>query len=163
VEIRSGLSIFQTRHPGQTRDRDAFLERLGSLVVDSSAGFYARSLMPNHAHVLLRTGDLHLSRLVQRWLGPYASTFNRVHHRCGHLLQNRFKDILVEEDPYLLELVRYIHLNPVRSRLPVTIETLDTYPWTGHAVLLGKRALTSAANAACARRNPAPGNLQMSK
>jgi REP element-mobilizing transposase RayT len=122
------------------RDRDAFLDRLGNLVVDSHAGLYAWSLMPNHAHALLRTGDLLLSRLAQRWLGPYASTFNRVHRRCGHLFQNRFKNILVEEDPYLLELVRYIHLNPVRSRLPVTIENLDTYAWTGHAVLLGKRA-----------------------
>lgn len=120
-------------------DRDAFLHRLGKLVLDSHAGLYAWALMPNHAHALLRTGDLPLSRLAQRWLGPYATTFNRVHRRCGHLFQNRFKNILVEEDPYLLELVRYIHLNPVRSRLPVTIDSLDTYPWTGHPVLLGKR------------------------
>jgi putative transposase len=56
------------------------------------------------------------------------------------LFQNRFKNTLVEQEPYLLELVRYIHLNPVRSRLPVTIDTLDGYPWTGHAVLLGKRS-----------------------
>jgi putative transposase len=60
-----------------------------------------------------------------------------VHHRAGHLFQNRFKNILVEEDPYLLELLRYIHLNPVRSTLPVTLDSLDHYPWTGHAVLLG--------------------------
>jgi hypothetical protein len=93
--------------------------------------------MPNHAHVLLRTGKLPLSALAQRWLGPYATTFNLLHHRAGHLFQGRFKNVLVEEEAYLLELVRYIHLNPVRSRLPATIDTLDTYPWTGHAVLLG--------------------------
>jgi len=95
--------------------------------------------MPNHAHALLRTGNLPLSRLVQSWLAPYVGTFNRIHRRAGHLFQNRFKSTLVEEEPYLLELVRYIHLNPVRSLLPVTIDSLDRYPWTGHATLLGKR------------------------
>jgi putative transposase len=121
------------------RDRQSFLDRLGALVVESGAALYAWALMPNHAHVLLRTGALPLSRLAQRWLGPYATTFNRVHRRSGHLFQNRFKSILIEEDPYLLTLVRYIHLNPVRSRLEVTIDSLDSYPWTGHAVLLGQR------------------------
>jgi hypothetical protein len=99
--------------------------------------------MPNHAHVLLRTGKLPLSALAQRWLGPYATTFNLLHHRAGHLFQGRFKNVLVEEEAYLLELVRYIHLNPVRSRLPVTIDTLDTYPWTGHAVLLGNASFAA--------------------
>jgi REP element-mobilizing transposase RayT len=120
------------------RDRRSFLDRLGKLVLQGGASLYAFALMPNHAHALLRTGDLPLSRLVQRWLGPYATTFNRRHRRAGHLFQNRFKNTLVEQEPYLLELVRYIHLNPVRSRLPVTVDTLDGYPWTGHAVLLGK-------------------------
>jgi REP-associated tyrosine transposase len=78
---------------------------------------------------------------TQRWLGPYATTFNRVHARAGHLFQNRFKNTLVEEEVYLLELVRYIHLNPVRSRLSVTLDSLERYPWTGHAVLLGHRQL----------------------
>jgi len=122
------------------RDRDHFLERLATLVRDTQAALYAWALMPNHAHVLLRTGALPLSRLAQRWLGPYATTFNRVHQRAGHLFQNRFKNTLVEEEPYLLELLRYIHLNPVRSTLPVTLDSLDRYPWTGHAVLLGHRA-----------------------
>jgi len=61
--------------------------------------------MPNHAHVLLRTGRLPLSRFIQRWLGPYATTFNLIHRRAGHLFQNRFRSILVEEKPYLLQLV----------------------------------------------------------
>ncbi len=121
------------------RDRDAFLDRLANLVVESAAGLYAWALMPNHAHALLRTGSLPVSRLAQRWLGPYATSFNKLHRRSGYLFQSRFKSILVEEDPYLLELVRYIHLNPVRSRLPVTIDSLDRYPWTGHTVLLGER------------------------
>lgn len=78
---------------------------------------------------------------MQCWLGPYATTFNRIHSRCGHLFQNRFKSTLAEEEPYLLELVRYIHLNPVRSQVGVSIDDLDRYPWTGHAVLLGHAAL----------------------
>lgn len=69
---------------------------------------------------------------------PYATIFNLRHRRAGHLFQNRFKSILVDEQAYLLELVRYIHLNPVRGRRPeVGLEELDDYPWTGHAVLLG--------------------------
>ncbi len=121
------------------QDRVDFLARLGDLVLESRAALYAWALMPNHVHALLRTGDVSLSKLMQRLLGPYARAFNRRYDRCGHLFQNRFKNTLVEEEPYLLELVRYVHLNPVRSRLPVTLESLDNYPWTGHAVLLGNR------------------------
>ena len=74
---------------------------------------------------------------------PLAAGFNRRHRRAGHLFQNRFKSIVVEEERYLLELVRYIHLNPVRSRVAVALGELDAHPWTGHAVLLGNRALTT--------------------
>ena len=119
------------------RDRRLFLDRLGSLVGEADAGLYAWALMPNHAHALLRTGAVGLSRFMQRWLGPYAVSFNLRHRRAGHLFQNRFKNVLVEEERYLLELIRYIHLNPVRSRLPVTIDWLAGYAWTGHASLLG--------------------------
>jgi len=79
-----------------------------------------------------------LSLFMRRWVGPYASAFNRRHGRAGHLFQNRFKRIVVEEEAYLLALVRYIHLNPVRARL-CTADELDRYRWTGHAVLLGCR------------------------
>jgi REP-associated tyrosine transposase len=129
-------AIFRT-----DEDRRRFLEELTRPVVGSAATLYAWALMPNHAHVLVRTGAMSLSSLAQRWLGSYAGNFNRVHGRVGYLFQSRFKSILVEEDAYLLELVRYIHLNPVRSKLPLTIESLDYYPWTGHAVLLGHREL----------------------
>jgi putative transposase len=116
---------------------------LADLVTLTSASLYAWALMPNHAHILLRTGELPLSQLVHRWLSQYVTRFNLIHRRAGHLFQNRFKNILVEEDGYLLELVRYIHLNPVRSRLPVTIASLDEYPWTGHSVLLGNADLSA--------------------
>ncbi len=69
----------------------------------------------------------------------YAVTFNKRHKRSGHLFQNRYKSVICEEDPYLLELIRYIHLNPLRSKLVQDLKELDKYPWTGHSSLLGKR------------------------
>src|SRR5512139_3714420 len=120
-------------------DRNLFLERLAEWVIESRAGLYAWALMPNHAHLLLRTGQLPLSRLLHAWLSAYSTRFNRCHRRSGHLFQNRFKSTLVEEEPYLRQVLAYIHLNPVRSRLPVTLDSLDRYAWTGHAVLLGNR------------------------
>jgi REP element-mobilizing transposase RayT len=122
-------------------DRREFLNRLSEPVRRSGAGLYAWCLMPNHFHRFLRTGLVPLSRLLQGLLGGYVDFFNRRHDRSGHLFQNRFKSTLVEAQRYGLELVRYIHLNPVRSRLGVSLEALDDYPWTGHAVLLGKRGL----------------------
>ena len=67
----------------------------------------------------------------------YAVVFNRKYARFGHLFQNRYKSIVCEETPYLLELVRYIHLNPLRVGLAPDLVALDHYPWSGHAVLMG--------------------------
>jgi len=69
----------------------------------------------------------------------YAVTFNKRHKRLGHLFQNRYKSVVCEEDPYLLELIRYIHLNPLRAKLIQDIKELDKYPWTGHSPILGYR------------------------
>src|SRR5512142_1383876 len=75
---------------------------------------------------------------MRRLLTGYAVAFNLRHGRTGHLFQNRYKSIVCEEDPYLLELVRYIHLNPLRSRVVRTLEELDMYRWSGHSVLVGR-------------------------
>jgi hypothetical protein len=75
---------------------------------------------------------------MRRVLTGYAVSFNLRHKRSGHLFQNRYKSILVEEEPYLLELVRYIHLNPLRARLVKSVRELAFYPWCGHSVLLGR-------------------------
>jgi len=69
----------------------------------------------------------------------YAVTFNKRHKRSGHLFQNRYKSVICEEDPYLMELIRYIHLNPLRARLVEDLKALDKYPWTGHSAILGHR------------------------
>lgn len=76
---------------------------------------------------------------MRRLLTGYAQYFNRRHNRSGHLFQNRYKSFLCEEEPYLLELVRYIHLNPRRVGTVKTMDQLATFPWSGHSTLLGKR------------------------
>ena len=95
--------------------------------------------MPNHFHLLLRTGNVAIATVMRRVLTGYAVGFNRRHHRHGHLFQNRYKSILCQEDPYFLELVRYIHLNPLRARIVATLKILDSYPYSGHSVLMGRR------------------------
>jgi hypothetical protein len=79
-----------------------------------------------------------ISETMRKILSGYAIGFNRRHKRRGYLYQNRYKSILCQEDIYLLELIRYIHLNPVRAGIVKDIETLNSYPWTGHSVLIGK-------------------------
>jgi putative transposase len=119
-------------------DRRRFLDRLGKVVERSRSALYAWCLLGNHFHLLLRTGVEPLSFLMRRLMTGYAVTFNRRHRRAGHLFQNRFKSILVEEQEYLLTLVAYIHLNPVRAAL-VSLEALPRYLWSGHRVLLGRK------------------------
>ena len=100
---------------------------------------YAWSLLKNHAHLLLRSGYSGLPKFRRRFLTGYAFGYNRRHKRFGHLFQNRYKSILCEEDPYFRELVRYIHLNPVRAGLVADLQELETYPWCGHCVVLGRK------------------------
>ena len=122
----------------EEKDREDFLARLEKLVEKESLGVYAWALMPNHFHLLVRTTKTRLSQVMRKLLSGYAGNFNRTHGRAGHVFQNRFKSILCEEENYFLELVRYIHLNPVRAGLVKSIEALWESPLTGHSVLMGK-------------------------
>jgi len=99
------------------KDYTDFMDRLGDLLIETRTSCYAWALIPNHFHLLLRTGNSPISVLMKRLLTGYAINFNRRHNRYGHLFQNRYKSILCQEDSYLLELVRYIHLNPLRAGL----------------------------------------------
>jgi putative transposase len=119
-------------------DRADFVARLAALGQAGAWTVYAWALLPNHAHLLVRTGSRPLPRSMRALLTGYAGAFNRRHHRVGHLFQNRYKSILVEEEPYLVELVRYLHLNPLRAKVVPDLRTLDRYPWTGHSALLGR-------------------------
>jgi putative transposase len=118
-------------------DRVEFLRRLGKILQDTQTPCYAWALIPNHFHLLLRTGNTPISTVMRKLLTGYALWFNRTHRRQGHLFQNRFKSILCQEDAYLLELVRYIHLNPVRANLVNNLNELSKYPYCGHGALMG--------------------------
>ena len=88
---------------------------------------------------LLRRGGVPIATVMRRLLTGYAVTYNRRHRRHGHLFQNRYKSILCEEDPYLLELVRYLHLNPLRAKIVPDLDGLDSYRYAGHRVILEER------------------------
>jgi len=129
----AGTRVFSTK-----RDKTDFLLRLADRREAGALTIYAWAVLDTHFHLLLRTGSDSISSSMRKILTGYAVNFNRRHRRYGHLFQNRFKSIVCEEDPYLLELARYIHLNPLRAGTVKDIDELDTYPWTGHAVLMGK-------------------------
>jgi REP-associated tyrosine transposase len=118
-------------------DCEGFLARLATLVDDGSFHVCAWALMPNHVHLLLRTAARPLERSMRALLAGYAGAFNRRHSRVGHLFQNRYKSILCEQDAYLLTLVRYIHLNPVKALLVPDLASLARFPYTGHSALMG--------------------------
>jgi len=120
-------------------DRDNFLDRLGNILTDTQTACFAWALIPNHLHLLLRTGVTPIATVMRRLLTGYAASFNRRHRRHGQLFQNRYKSILCQENPYLLELVRYIHLNPLRAGLVSDLKKLDKHPYCGHGVLMGKK------------------------
>jgi putative transposase len=120
------------------QDRKNLIERLGLVALYTQTKILAWSLLKNHAHVLLKSGPRGLSHFMRRFLTGYAITYNFRHHRHGHLFQNRYKSIVCDEDTYFKELVRYIHLNPLRANLVKDLGHLDRYPWCGHAVLVGK-------------------------
>jgi len=119
-------------------DRNNFLDRVGGIVTETKTSCYAWALIPNHFHLLLRTGAVPIATVMRRLLPGYAVSHNRRHRRSGHLFQNRYKSILCQEDAYLLELVRYIHLNPIRAAMVKDIKALDKYPFSGHSALMGK-------------------------
>jgi len=121
------------------RDRADFLSRLATLSDQLRCPVYAWTLIPNHVHLVLRSGSLGISSFGRRLLGGYAGAFNSRHRRAGYLFQGRFKSTLVDEDTYLLQLVRYVHLNPLRAGLVHTLEDLDQHAWSGHAALVGTR------------------------
>ncbi|WP_024336427.1 transposase [Desulfotignum balticum] len=127
-----GTAIFRDE-----KDRKSFLKRLDVIFEETGTACYAWALLSNHFHLLLRTGAAPLSRVMRRLMTGHAVSFNLRHSRQGHLFQNRYKSILCQEDAYFLELVRYIHLNPLRAGLVNDMDRLDRYPFSGHAVVMG--------------------------
>jgi len=121
------------------KNRKSFLDRLALILEETQTQCYAWALLPNHFHLLFHTRTSPLSNVMRRLMTGYAVTFNKRHKRIGHLFQNRYKSIVCEEDAYLLELIRYIHLNPLRVGLVKNLRELDRYRWCGHSAILGNR------------------------
>lgn len=127
-----GRNIFRS-----DSDRANFIERLVNTLRDTTTHCLAWALMPNHFHLLLRTGSMPMETVMRRVLTGYAVSFNLKYRRQGHLFQNRYKSILCQEDIYLKELARYIHLNPLRKGIVADLKALDKYTWTGHSAVMG--------------------------
>lgn len=119
-------------------DRKNFVTRLGKLATETRTSIYAWALMTNHAHILLSSGSRGLSHFMRRFMTGYAVSYNLRHRRYGHLFQNRYKSIVCDADSYFTELVRYIHLNPLRTELVGDLSGLERYPYCGHGVILGR-------------------------
>ncbi len=122
-------------------DRKAFVTRLSALLTATHTHCYAWALVPNHFHLLLLPTQTTLTSFMRRLQTGYAVTFNLRHRRSGHLFQNRYKSIVCDQEEYLLALVRYIGLNPLRAGLVRDLEALDRHPWSSHAVLMGHQSL----------------------
>ena len=120
-------------------DRSNMVSRLGELAEETKTGIYAWALMSNHMHILVKSGPHGLSQFMRRLLTGYAITYNIRHTRHGHLFQNRYKSIVCDEDAYFKELVRYIHLNPLRAKMVKSMSALDRYPWCGHSAIMGRK------------------------
>ncbi|MBI9082321.1 MAG: transposase [Desulfobacterales bacterium] len=118
-------------------DYQRFLERLATVLPETNTPCFAWALMPNHVHLLMKTGEIPISTIMRRLLTGYAVQFNRRHRRHGHLFQNRYRSFLCEEEKYFKELVRYLHLNPLRANVVHDFDALSNYPYCGHSVMLG--------------------------
>ena len=116
-------------------DRHRFLEFLGKEVEQQGWLLYAYCLMDNHYHLLLETPEPNRVAGRRRLNGVYTQAFNRRHRRVGHLLQGRYKAILVDRDAYLLELCRYVVLNPVRAK---AVKQPAQWPWSSYAATAGR-------------------------
>jgi len=116
-------------------DRQQWLDILSKICERYNWRVHAYCLMDNHYHILLETADGNLSKGMRQLNGVYTQYFNRQHNRVGHVYQGRYKAILVEKDSYLLELSRYVVLNPIRAGM---IKNMDEWHWSSYLVTIGK-------------------------
>ena len=119
-------------------DRSYFLKLFAGVLSKAAYHCYGWVLMNNHYHLIVRSSEQPLNSLMRVLNSLYAKYFNAKYSRRGYLFQDRFKSILTQDQKYLEELIRYVHLNPLRAGVCTSTRELDTYPWSGHAVLMGK-------------------------
>jgi len=115
-------------------DRKHWLEVLGDVHDRFNWVMHAYCLMSNHYHLIVETPDGNLAQGMRQLNGVFTQRFNRAHQRVGHVFQGRYKSILVERDAYLLELARYVVLNPVRAQM---VRTADEWPWSNYLATSG--------------------------
>lgn len=133
-----GRGIEKTKIFINDEDREDFVSRLAELAEKKSMEIYAWALLPNHFHLLCKTKNRPLASSMRKLLTGYVVNFNRRHKRQGHLFQNRYKSIVCQEENYLLELVRYIHLNLLRAGIVTDLQELNHSPWSGHSALVDR-------------------------
>jgi putative transposase len=114
-------------------DRARYLSLLEKSVARFEFRLYAYCLMGNHVHLALEVGKIALSRIMRSINTSYAGYFNVRHKRSGYLFQGRYKAFMVDQEEYLLALVRYVHLNPVKARM---VDRVESYPWSSHPAYL---------------------------
>jgi len=117
-------------------DRKIFLDIFGKVVTDFNWICHGYCLMSNHYHLIVETLDGNLSKGMRQLNGVYTQSSNRRHNRTGHLFQGRYKAILVDKESYLLELARYVVLNPVRAK--GMVRELEDWPWSSYLAMINK-------------------------
>jgi REP element-mobilizing transposase RayT len=129
-----GCNIFRA-----VADREEFLTRFSVLIKDVGYKCLAWCLMDNHYHLFLRCSENPMSRLMRPLNSAYARWYNKKYERKGYLFQDRFKSVLCQDMDYAKQLIRYIHLNPVRAQKVPSLAALKGWPWCGHAFLIGDK------------------------
>jgi len=130
----NGQSIFLTDD-----DYLDFLKRFSALLEETQTICYSWTLLPNHFHFLIRPEYTSIKKIMRKLMIGYSVTFNKRHNRTGHIFHGRYKSIIIQEAPYVKDLICYIHLNPIRSKLVQNLFLLQTYPWTGHHEILNQK------------------------
>jgi REP element-mobilizing transposase RayT len=120
-------------------DRCDLEARLSRILPESGMACFAWAFMPNHIHLVVRSGQAPLSRVLARIGTGFARHFNGRHGRVGHLFQNRFRSRVVADDADLVGVIRYVHRNPLAGGVVATLDALGDYRWSGHAALVGRR------------------------
>ncbi len=116
-------------------DREKWLDLLGTICKRFNWRCHAYCMMDNHYHIVIETAEANLSKGMRQLNGVYTQYYNRRHDRVGHVYQGRFKGILVERDAYLLELARYVVLNPIRANM---VKTIRSWKWSSYKAMIGE-------------------------
>ena len=141
LELAGGLYHVTSRGDGQEdiylsdADREVWLAALGQVCKRFNWVCHAWCQMTNHYHILIETPEANLAEGMRQLNGLYTQRFNRLHGRVGHVFQGRYKAILVERDSYLLELARYVVLNPLRAGM---VKRLEAWPWSSYLATCGQ-------------------------